>query len=242
MIGHGPTRDFFERTRILDFLELTHDIPAFDPTLFSIALCFWTSDYNTFVFSLSPMSVTLRDISALTNLPHRASTSSPVASQSPIILGLPAIPIIQEPQSSEPLNQEAEMAQSPPNEVAPVEMPIVEEPPRPDDKRKTSAVPEEQSKIVVSPSSPKATDEVVLAYTSFMNKDISKASAANQRELLARLSEDLASALKRPTLELPADIRLTLREIHQEVSLLLSENMELKSKKMSVVQAMAEKD
>ncbi|KAL2532807.1 Uncharacterized protein Adt_06158 [Abeliophyllum distichum] len=64
--------------------------------------------------------------------------------------------------------------------------------------------------------------KAVLAYTSFMDKDISRVSADSQKELFARLSEDLADALKCPTLELSASIKLTLREIHQEVSLLLS--------------------
>ncbi|KAL2497675.1 Uncharacterized protein Adt_23225 [Abeliophyllum distichum] len=155
-------------------------------------------------------------------------------------------------------------------EVAPVEMPIVEESPCLDDKEKTFAVPEQQSKTTVSHSSPKealpspkaadenvdsvlhsihalfifweqvkvssalryssttrpstssisttkdmnALEKVVLAYTSFMDKYISTVSATNQRELLTRLSEVLASALKHPILKLLTDIRLTLREIY----------------------------
>ncbi|KAL2486787.1 Aminotransferase-like [Abeliophyllum distichum] len=67
----------WDRATILDILELTLDIPTFDPTLFSITFCFWTSDYNTFVFPLGPMFVTLRDISALTNLPPIGATISP---------------------------------------------------------------------------------------------------------------------------------------------------------------------
>ncbi|KAL2491927.1 hypothetical protein Adt_27555 [Abeliophyllum distichum] len=39
---------------------------------------------------------------------------------------------------------------------------------------------------------------VVLAYTSFMDKDISRVSADSKKELLARFSEDLTDALKRP--------------------------------------------
>ncbi|KAL2466935.1 hypothetical protein Adt_42786 [Abeliophyllum distichum] len=77
MVGHGPTRELFERARILDLLELTLDIPAFDPTLFSIVLYFWASNYKTFVFSLGSMFVTLRDISALTNLLPIGNTISP---------------------------------------------------------------------------------------------------------------------------------------------------------------------
>ncbi|KAL2497798.1 Uncharacterized protein Adt_23348 [Abeliophyllum distichum] len=67
--------------------------------------------------------------------------------------------------------------------------------------------------------------KAVLAYTSFTDKDISRASAASKK-LLVPLNEDLADALKHTTLELLATIRLTLRRIHQEVSLLLSKNME----------------
>ncbi|KAL2466936.1 Uncharacterized protein Adt_42787 [Abeliophyllum distichum] len=85
-----------------------------------------------------------------------------------------------------------------------------------------------------------ALKKTVLAYTSFMDKDISRASAASKKELLARLSEDLADAFLRLTLELLTDIRLTLRGIHQEVSLLLYENLELKSKKTSIVQTVVE--
>ncbi|KAL2518192.1 Aminotransferase-like [Abeliophyllum distichum] len=77
MVGHGPTKELFDRARILELLELTLDIPFLTSTLFSIALCFWASDYNTFVFLLGPMSVTLRDISALTNLPPIGATISP---------------------------------------------------------------------------------------------------------------------------------------------------------------------
>ncbi|KAL2491908.1 Uncharacterized protein Adt_27536 [Abeliophyllum distichum] len=85
-----------------------------------------------------------------------------------------------------------------------------------------------------------ALKRVVLAYTSFMDKDISRASANSKKELHTRLSEDLVDALKRPFLELSASIRLTLREIHQEVVFLLSENVELRAKKMSFIRAMAE--
>ncbi|KAL2471590.1 Uncharacterized protein Adt_39726 [Abeliophyllum distichum] len=76
--------------------------------------------------------------------------------------------------------------------------------------------------------------KAVLACTSFMDKDISRMSAANQRELLACLSKDLADAIKRPILKLLVDIRLTLRGIHQVATLLLSQNVELKSNRMSL--------
>ncbi|KAL2512855.1 Uncharacterized protein Adt_18455 [Abeliophyllum distichum] len=128
-------------------------------------------------------------------------------------------------------------------------MPIVEEPPHPNDNGKTSVVPEGQSKTVISPTSPKeappsskAANEVVLTFTFFMDKEISRVSATNQRELLARLSEDLVDALKRPTVEHSTNIILTLRKIHQDVRLLLFENIELKSKKTSLLQAVAEKE
>ncbi|KAL2533508.1 Uncharacterized protein Adt_06859 [Abeliophyllum distichum] len=85
-----------------------------------------------------------------------------------------------------------------------------------------------------------ALKKAVLAYTSFIDKDRSKASATSQKELLARLIEDFVDALQHPTIALPADIRLTLREIYQEVSILLSKNSKLKSKKTSLVQAVAE--
>ncbi|KAL2525689.1 hypothetical protein Adt_10743 [Abeliophyllum distichum] len=115
MIGHGPTRELFERARILDLLELTLDIPTFDLTLLSIALRFWGPNYNIFVFPLGPMSVTLRDISALTNLSLRPSISFSVTSQSPIIIGPLIVTIIKEPQSLEPLVHATEKALSPPN-------------------------------------------------------------------------------------------------------------------------------
>ncbi|KAL2532382.1 Uncharacterized protein Adt_05733 [Abeliophyllum distichum] len=75
-----------------------------------------------------------------------------------------------------------------------------------------------------------------------MDKDISRANADNKKELLACLNEDLANALKRHSLEFSASIRLTLRRIHQGVSLLLSKNMELSAKKMNFVRAIAEKE
>ncbi|KAL2532887.1 Uncharacterized protein Adt_06238 [Abeliophyllum distichum] len=61
-----------------------------------------------------------------------------------------------------------------------------------------------------------ALKKAVLAYTSFMDKDISRASAASQNKLVTHLSEDLDDVFQRHTFELPADIRLTLRGIHQQ--------------------------
>ncbi|KAL2486834.1 Uncharacterized protein Adt_31590 [Abeliophyllum distichum] len=75
-----------------------------------------------------------------------------------------------------------------------------------------------------------------------MDKDISRASADSQAELLVCLSEDLVAALKHTTLELSASARLTLRWIHQEVSILLYENVELRAKKARFVQTVAENE
>ncbi|KAL2471302.1 hypothetical protein Adt_39438 [Abeliophyllum distichum] len=86
----------------------------------------------------------------------------------------------------------------------------------------TSSVPRTSSTTRPSTSSiPSTVDmdalkKVVLAYTSFVDKDISKASTNSRAELLVHLSEDLAAALKRPTLALSASVRLTLREIHSK--------------------------
>ncbi|KAL2517852.1 Uncharacterized protein Adt_14099 [Abeliophyllum distichum] len=63
-----------------------------------------------------------------------------------------------------------------------------------------------------------ACKKAVLAYTSFMDKDISRASVASQKKLLAHLNEDLADAFQHQTLALSADIRLTLRGINQELA------------------------
>ncbi|KAL2506802.1 Uncharacterized protein Adt_22423 [Abeliophyllum distichum] len=111
-----------------------------------------------------------------------------------------------------------------------------------------SSISRSSSATHLSTSSIPSTDEMnalkksVMAYASFTDKDISRASVANQKKLLAHLSEDLAYAIQRPTIDLPADIRLTLRGIHQEVSLLMSENSKLKREKTSFVQAVAEKE
>ncbi|KAL2471039.1 Uncharacterized protein Adt_39175 [Abeliophyllum distichum] len=59
----------------------------------------------------------------------------------------------------------------------------------------------------------------LLAYTSFMDKDISRVNADSQKEFLVRLNENLATALKHPSLKLSASTRLTLRGIHQESKL-----------------------
>ncbi|KAL2466508.1 Uncharacterized protein Adt_42359 [Abeliophyllum distichum] len=82
----------------------------------------------------------------------------------------------------------------------------------------TSSVPSTKDMTILK--------KVVLAYTSFMNKDISRASAASQKELPVHRSKDLVDALKCLILELLATTILTSR-IHQEVSLILSKNVEL---------------
>ncbi|KAL2465904.1 Aminotransferase-like [Abeliophyllum distichum] len=342
------TRELFDQDKILELVELTLDILAFDPILFSIALCFWTSDYNTFVFPLGPMSVTLRDISLLTNLLPIGATISPamvvihippsiekhffgfykqlltlreawppsktnydllllllvvdpfgspnyglgcIFSILPIILDSPAIPAIEEPQSSKLSTQMADRSPSSSIKETPVEIPIVEEPSCPVDKGKAPTSFESQSQADILPNLsrdvpllPKASDESIqalftsweqvqassitrassatrhstssilstedmdvlkramLAYTSFMDEDISRVSANSKKELLACLSKDLAATLKCPTLELSASTRLTLREIHQKVSILLSMNVELRAKKTSFIQTLAEKE
>ncbi|KAL2513174.1 PMD domain-containing protein [Abeliophyllum distichum] len=387
MIGHGPTKALFDRARILELLELTLDIPTFDPTLFFVALCFWASDYNTFVFPLGPMSITLRDISALTKLPptgylpisnelvhgklinlasfvlaglyrgiatlqdqlrsstsptgsrplwlaqlwlrayfsyfgapssatcpvryyERKTSSSSYASNSKngITSLLGELPSIQLP-STDPkatsgskrpaLHQADDLDEDdtysltrkkrgsiPPSTILQqsinIESPeipisegpqsselstqIVDRPPSPSVEDADSVLWSIQAlftywKQVQASSIPHAffvtrpstsfissTEDMdtlkkaVLAHTSFMDKDISRASVDSQAELFVRLIEDLAAALKRPTLEILASARLTLREIHQEVSILLSENVERRAKKTSFVQTVAEKE
>ncbi|CAI9777518.1 unnamed protein product [Fraxinus pennsylvanica] len=57
-----------------DLLEIALQPPIFDLVLFPIALSFRSSEYNTFVFPLGPMSITLKDIGALVNLPPLGDT------------------------------------------------------------------------------------------------------------------------------------------------------------------------
>ncbi|KAL2474296.1 PMD domain-containing protein [Abeliophyllum distichum] len=64
--------------KISDLLEIAIRPPVYDPILFSIALSFWSSEYNTIIFPLSSMSITLRDVGALVNLPPLGDTISPV--------------------------------------------------------------------------------------------------------------------------------------------------------------------
>lgn len=71
---HGPTRAIFNRAGISNLLKITLHPPVYDLVHFPIALSAWSSKYNTFVFPLGPMSITLRDISTLVNLPPLGDT------------------------------------------------------------------------------------------------------------------------------------------------------------------------
>lgn len=73
-MNHGPTKAIFDSARISDLLEISFQPPIFDPSLFPIALSFWSFEYNTFVFPLGPMSITLMDVRALVNLPPLGDT------------------------------------------------------------------------------------------------------------------------------------------------------------------------
>ncbi|KAL2533485.1 Uncharacterized protein Adt_06836 [Abeliophyllum distichum] len=64
----GTTKAIFDRAKIFDLLEIATRPPLYGPILFPIALSFWSSEYNTFIFPLGPMSITLRDVGALVNL------------------------------------------------------------------------------------------------------------------------------------------------------------------------------
>lgn len=77
LIKHGPTKALFDRARVSELLEITLYPPIYDSVLFPIALSFWSSEYNTFVFPLGPMSITLRDVGALVNLPPLGDTIFP---------------------------------------------------------------------------------------------------------------------------------------------------------------------
>ncbi|KAL2480066.1 PMD domain-containing protein [Abeliophyllum distichum] len=225
----------------------------------------------------------------------RRSIPPSIVSQQSIVPEFLVIPTTEDPQSSELPTQTADRPPSSSIEETPVDIPIVEEPPRSFDKEKAPASSESQPQVDILPNLlrevlflPKTSDEdadfvlqsvqalftyweqvqvssiprasstthfstsyipstedmdalkrTILSNTSFIDKYISRASADSQSELLVRLSEDLAAALGRPSLDLSASIRLTLRGIHIEVSLFLSENVKLRAKKMSFVQILA---
>ncbi|GAB2292920.1 hypothetical protein Dimus_038227 [Dionaea muscipula] len=53
---------------ILDLISICTRVPAFDSTLFPLAVLIWSSHANIFAFPGAPMMITLRDITALTSL------------------------------------------------------------------------------------------------------------------------------------------------------------------------------
>ncbi|KAL2486710.1 Uncharacterized protein Adt_31466 [Abeliophyllum distichum] len=199
---------------------------------------------------------------------RRVSTFSPIASQSHVILSPSVVPIIEEPENLESLAQMDEMAQSTLAEglaiVAYTPNPnmfiqqfwsmkdvdsilrSIQASFTSCEQVKTSSTQHFSSMTHPSSSSIPSTEDMnilkkaMLAYTSFMDKDISRVSVDSQKDLLAYLIEDLADDLKLPALELSSSIRLTFKGIHEEVSLLLSENVELRAKKMSLIQDIAE--
>ncbi|KAL2466316.1 Aminotransferase-like [Abeliophyllum distichum] len=73
----GTTKEIFYRAKISDLLEIATRLPLYDPILFPIALSFWSCEYNTFIFPFGPISITLRDVGALVNLPPLGDTVSP---------------------------------------------------------------------------------------------------------------------------------------------------------------------
>ncbi|KAL2454732.1 Uncharacterized protein Adt_47771 [Abeliophyllum distichum] len=73
--------------------------------------------------------------------------------------------------------------------------------------------------------------QAVLEYTSFMDMDIVNASATSQQAKFEHLSNQMAQALELPSLRLSADLKVSLRIVHQEISALLARNVELKARK-----------
>ncbi|GAB2270338.1 hypothetical protein Dimus_038841 [Dionaea muscipula] len=51
-----------------DLVTLCTKVPTFDATLFPLAVLFWSSHTNIFTFPRAPMTITLRDVAALTGL------------------------------------------------------------------------------------------------------------------------------------------------------------------------------
>ncbi|KAL2475350.1 PMD domain-containing protein [Abeliophyllum distichum] len=76
MMKHNTTKVIFDRARISDHLEIATRPSLYDPILFPIALSFWSFEYNTFIFPIGPMSITLRDVGTLVNLPPLGDTIS----------------------------------------------------------------------------------------------------------------------------------------------------------------------
>ncbi|KAL2498036.1 PMD domain-containing protein [Abeliophyllum distichum] len=77
MMKHSTTKAIFDRARIYDLLEIATRLPLYHPVLFPIALSFWSSEYNTSIFPLGPMPITLRDVGSLVNLPPLGDTIFP---------------------------------------------------------------------------------------------------------------------------------------------------------------------
>ncbi|KAL2533684.1 Aminotransferase-like [Abeliophyllum distichum] len=76
MMKHSTTKAIFDHARISDLLEIATRPPIYDHVPFPTPLSFWSSEYNTFIFPLGPMSITLRDVGALVNLPPLGDTIS----------------------------------------------------------------------------------------------------------------------------------------------------------------------
>ncbi|KAL2542552.1 hypothetical protein Adt_03530 [Abeliophyllum distichum] len=76
MMKHNTTKAIFDRARIFDLLEIATRPSLYDSILFPIALSFWSCGYNTFIFPLSPMSIMLRNVGSLVNLPPLGDTIS----------------------------------------------------------------------------------------------------------------------------------------------------------------------
>ncbi|KAL2527367.1 Uncharacterized protein Adt_12421 [Abeliophyllum distichum] len=85
-------------------------------------------------------------------------------------------------------------------------------------------------------------NHAVLEYTSIMDMVIVKTSATSQQEKFERLSNKMAQALELPSLNLLADIKLSLKIIHHEISSLLAKNVELKVNKTQYVLDVNEKE
>lgn len=68
LVKHAPTKAIFDRVGISDLLKIVRHSPTYEPMLFPITFSFWSFEYNIFIFSLGPMSITFRDVGALVNL------------------------------------------------------------------------------------------------------------------------------------------------------------------------------
>ncbi|KAL2505219.1 Uncharacterized protein Adt_20840 [Abeliophyllum distichum] len=84
--------------------------------------------------------------------------------------------------------------------------------------------------------------QAVLEYTSFMDMDIVNASATSQHAKFEHLSNQMAQTLELPSLRLSVDLKVSLSIVHQEISVLLARNVELKAKKTQYFNAVNEKE